>query len=176
VADPENKFAELCSFIGIPPSDKPFDFYKKSEEVLKIYPTELIRKYHSSLLKKINTSRTGLWKKELSVSELKVADACAGRYAGLTGHEKLYPNPGFAASVRSIPGKCFAQLLYLATWTIDAFPYRIRMGILSKAPLVVGRLYLSIFNRKKLRDIDDRMKHKSEPADKFKSGWKVAGQ
>lgn len=172
VADPENQFGELCKFIGIPPSEKPFDFYKKSEEVLKIYPTELILKYHSSLLKKINTSRTGLWKKELTTSELKVADACAGKYASLTGHDKLYPNPGFAASLRSIPGKCFAQLLYLATWTIDAFPYRLRMAILSKAPLVVGRFYLSIFNRKKLREVDERIKQKPRGNNEMKQGWK----
>ncbi len=160
VADPEDQFRHLCEFIGIPFSEKPFDFYKKSEEVLKIYPSDLILKYHSSLLKKINTSRCGLWKNELSESELRVADACAGKYAALTGHDRIYPRPGLWAYLRSIPGKCFAGFLYLLTWIIDSFPYKLRMGILSKAPLVVGRFYLSIFNRKKLREVDERMKNK----------------
>ncbi len=161
VSDPERTFGNLCEFVGIPYSEKPFDFYKKSEEVLKIYPPELILKYHSSLLKKINTSRTGLWKNNLSESELRVADACVGKYAALSGHEKLFPRPGLAARLRSIPGKCFASMLYLLTWTIDRFPYRLRMNILSKAPLAVGRFYLGIFNRKKLRELDEKMKQQA---------------
>lgn len=160
VSEPEKTFGELCDFVGIPFSDKPFDFYKKSEEVLRIYPNDLILKYHSSLLKKINTSRTGIWENELTSSELKVADACAGRYAGLTGHKKLYAHPGLISQLRSFPGRTFAAILYLATWTIDSFPYKLRMTILSKAPLVVGRFYLSLFNRKKLREVDERMKNK----------------
>lgn len=160
VSDPESKFRELCEFIGVPFSDKPFDFYKKSEEVLKIYPNDLILKYHSSLLKKINTSRTGLWKNELTESELRVADAVAGKLADSTGHGRIYPRPGILAKLRSIPGQCFASLLYMLTWTIDSFPYKLRMAILSKAPLVVGRFYLSIFNRKKLREVDERIKNK----------------
>ena len=160
VANPEEQFKALCAFVGIPFSDKPFDFYKKSEEVLKIYPNELILKYHASLLKKINTSRVGLWKNELTVPEIKVADACAGRYDALTGHEKVYPRPGLKYYIRSIPGIAFTSALYLATWTIDSFPYKLRMAILSKAPLVIGRFYLSIFNKKKLHELDKHLRQK----------------
>lgn len=158
VSEPEKTFQQLCAFVGIPYSDKPFDFYKKSEEVLKIYPTDLILKYHSSLLKKINTGRTGLWKDVLSESELRVADACAGKYAGLTGHNRTYDRPGTIYQLRALPGKLFASMLYFTTWTVDHFPYRLRMGILNKAPLVLGRLYLRLFNRNKLRELDERMK------------------
>ncbi len=178
VSDPEHQFALLCRFIGIPYSEKPFDFYKKSEEVLKIYPSDLILKYHSSLLKKINPGRTGLWKDRLTEGELRVADACAGKYAVLTGHGKIYPRPGAAAHLRSLPGRCFAWLLYLLTRIIDHFPYRMRMTILSKAPLVVGRFYLSIFNRKKLRELDEKMNRKPLPEEgKTYSGIRpAAGQ
>ncbi len=164
VSDPEHQFALLCEFIGIPFSEKPFDFYKKSEEVLKIYPTDLILKYHASLLKKINTGRTGLWKEGLTEGELRVADACAGKYAVLTGHGKIYPKPGLGAQLRSLPGRGFARVIYILTWIIDSFPYRLRMAVLSKAPLVIGRFYLGIFNRKKLREIDERMGKKPSAA------------
>jgi hypothetical protein len=173
VSRPEEVFSELCRFIGIPFSPVPFDFYKKSSEVLKIYPNELILKYHSSLLKKINTGRTGLWKKELKPSEIRVADACAGPYAALTGHEKAYPKPGIRAHICCLPGKAFAGMLYMATWMIDKFPYRLRMTILSKAPLAVGRFYLGIFNRKKLRELDGRMKQMSQKSgNSYRTGWK----
>ena len=161
VGEPEKTFRKLCDFVGVPYSDKPFDFYKKSEEVLKIYPTDLILKYHSSLLKEINTSRTGLWKDALAESELRVADACAGKYGSMTGHPRIYNKPGISAHFRSFPGRAFAAGLYLATRIVDHLPNKVRMSILSKAPLAMGRLYLSIFNREKLRELDERMKEGS---------------
>lgn len=173
VAYPEEQFKALCEFVGIPFSNKPFDFYKKSEEVLNIYPNELILKYHASLLKKINTSRTGLWKKELTVAEIKVADACAGKYAALTGHDKVYPRPELIYHIRSIPGISFTAMLYLATWIIDSFPYKLRMTLLSKTPFVIGRFYLSIFNKKKLRELDERIRLKPAYNDQeIKKGMK----
>jgi hypothetical protein len=39
------------------------------------------------------------------------------------------------------------------------------MNILSKAPLIMGRFYLSIFNKKKLREMDERMKAKEHSDD-----------
>jgi len=176
VTRPEEMFRELCAYVGIPFSSTPFSFYKKSSEALKAYPKKLTKKYHSSLMKKVNTSRVGLWKKELSEKEIRMADATVGRYAAITGHEKAYPKPGFAAHLRSIPGQLFARLIYFITWIIDSLPYNIRMNILSKAPLVIGRFYLGIFNKKKLQKLDEKMRSVKEHSAESKenSGWKMA--
>ncbi len=162
VSKPEEQFKALCEFIGIPFSSIPFDFYKKSSEVLKIYPSDLILKYHSSLLKKINTSRVGLWKKELTKSEIRKADACAGKYAELTGYQKVYPRAKLMTYIQSSPGWAFAKLLSVSTSIIDTFPYKLRMAILVKAPWFMGRLYLRIFNKNKLVELNKKMKQKPD--------------
>ena len=174
VGEPENIYKEICEFIDIPYSSIPFEFYKRSEEALKIYPRGILQKYHSSLFKKISTSRTGLWKKELNPTEVKIADASAGRYAGLTGYERRFNRVSPLIHLRRLPGLCFATLLSVATRIIDGLPYKLRMAILVKAPWVMGRLYLSVFNRKKLREITLALKEKSTTrnTDLKDSGWK----
>ena len=174
VTYPEETFKNLCEFVGIPYSSIPFNFYKKSGEVLKAFPKKLVEKYHASLMQKVNTSRLGLWKKELTEKEIRIADACAGKYAEMTGHERVYPRTGLVVYLRCIPGKFLSRLIYFITWIIDNLPYRIRMNILSKAPLVIGRFYLSIFNKKKLRELDEKMSQVSKNAGSAEavSGWK----
>lgn len=175
VSQPEEIFSELCDFIGIPYSAIPFNFYKKTEDSLRVFPKNLVLKYHASLMQKVNTSRIGLWKKELTEREVRVADAAAGKLAKSTGHKRAFPHPGFAAYLRSLTGKFFSWLIYFITWIIDGLPYNIRMNILSKAPLVIGRFYLSIFNRKKLQKLDEKVRSVKERSalDMANSGWKM---
>lgn len=175
-SQPEEAFKELCEFVGIPFSTIPFDFYKTSGDALNIYPKQLVLKYHTNLLKKINTSRIDLWKKELTESEIRIADVCAGKYAELTGHKKLYAKPGIKAWLRSLPGKGFASLLAITTRIVDRMPYNIRRNILNRAPLIVGRFYLSIFNKKKLREIDNKIKSIQDQAEDNQEeiNWRMA--
>jgi hypothetical protein len=176
VSQPEEKFRELCEFVGIPFSRSAFDFYKQSGEAMRAYPKQLVMKYHTSLLNKVNTGRMGLWKKKLSEREVRVADACAGKVAGMAGYEKQYSNPGFKARLISIPGRSFAASLALATVIVDKMPYKLRRTILNRAPFVIGRLYLGLFNRKKLREIDEKIRAVEDHADhdKAEEGWKMA--
>lgn len=152
-AEPEKIFKELCEFVGIPFSKAPLDFHLKNEEALKIYPAEILKKYQASLFKKISTDRIGLWKKELKPAEVKVGDYCAGSFAESCGYERQYPKASFYIRIRSFPGICLAHLLSCATTIIDIFPYRLRNAILIKAPWVIGRMYLSLFNRNKLKEV-----------------------
>ncbi|MEE4255714.1 MAG: sulfotransferase [Bacteroidales bacterium] len=176
VSRPEETFRFLCEFINIPFSNAPFSFYKKTEDALKVFPKKLIYKYHASLLQKVNKSRIGLWRKELSKKEIRIADAAAGKLAESTGHKRAYPHPGFAAYLRSMPGKFFSRLIYFITWLIDGLPYNIRMNILSRAPLVIGRFYLSIFNREKLKKLDEKVRSVKErtAGNMPNSGWSMA--
>lgn len=152
-ARPEEKFKELCSFLDIPFSSTPFEFYKKGDEARKMYPKEILDKYQSSLFKKISTDKIGLWKKQLSNVEIKSADATAGKYAEMAGYERKHTKTSIWIKLRIMPGLCLASLLSITTRIVDTFPYKIRNFILIKAPWVMGRLYLSLFNRKKLKEI-----------------------
>jgi hypothetical protein len=75
-----------------------------------------------------------------------------------------------------MPGKFFSRLIYFITWLIDGLPYNIRMNILSRAPLVIGRFYLSIFNREKLKKLDEKVRSVKErtAGNMPNSGWSMA--
>ena len=144
VRDPERYFGEVCTFLGIEYQPSVFDFYKKKDEVAKTYPTDILEKHHKSLYNPINTSRLGLWKKNLTPVQVKMADMVAGKYALAAGYEQQYEHFGVFIYLRAIPGIAYARLLYLLTRVIDRFPYRWREKILSKGPLwlagIAGRL------------------------------------
>jgi len=153
VREPESVFAELCAFTGIKFHSEVFDFYKKKEEVLNIYPPDFIKKYHSSLLNKISDKNVGRWKRDLNDRQIRICDQTAGHYADLAGYNREFKGFSLWIFIQSIPGILYSKLLYLATWIVDRFPYKIRMAILSKGPLFLARVYLSIFNRKKYREL-----------------------
>lgn len=153
--EPEIHMQKLCNFIGIDYNDSIFDFYKKKDEILKIYPPGYIHNYHSSLGHEINTSRIGIWKKQLSSRQVKLMDATAGKIAEQAGYEREYKKFNMWIWLYSIPGRLYAGLLYIATIIVDKFPYKPRMAILIKGPLFLAKVYLSIFNPKKLREMQD---------------------
>lgn len=153
VTHPEKQFEELCKFLNIPYSAIPFDFHNKGKEAERMYPKDILHKYQSSLFKKISTDKIGLWKNQLNDVEIKCADASAGKYAEFYGYERKYKKTSLIIRLRILPGNCLASLLSLTTKVVDTFPYKLRIAILIKAPWIMGRLYLSIFNRKKLEEI-----------------------
>jgi hypothetical protein len=158
VSAPGKHFKEVCSFLGIPYSSIPLDFHKEKDVAEEMYPKEMLEKYQSSLFKKIDNSKVGIWKKKLSASEIRSADAVAGKFAELAGYERKHKRASVLTWLRVIPGRCFAASLSLATSIIDTFPYRIRNAILIKAPWYMGRAYLYVFNRKKLKEVSLAMR------------------
>jgi len=155
VKEPELHMEKLCDFIGIEYTNNIFNFYEKKEDVLKTYPSGFIHKYHSSLMQKINTSKIGVWKKQLSSRQVRIMDATVGKLAEQTGYEREYKNFNLWISIYAIPGRVYARLLYIATDIVDKFPYKLRMNMLSKGPLFLAGIYFSIFNPKKKREMQE---------------------
>lgn len=153
--EPETQMKNLCEFIGINFDDSIFNFPEKKDEILRIYPPGYIHNYHSSLLKKINTNSIGVWKNKLSSRQVKLMDATAGKTAEQAGYERKYKRFKLWISLMAFPGRLYAALLYIATMIVDLFPYKLRIAILIKGPLLLAKIYLSIFNPKKLSEMND---------------------
>ncbi len=152
---PESEYGKLCDFLGIDYTDSVFDFHEKKDDILEQYPTGYINTYHTSLMQKINTSKIGVWKKQLTDKQVKIMDLTAGRIAEESGYQRKYKKLNPTIWLIAIPGRAYAGLLYIATKIVDSFPYKIRMAILIKGPLFLAKLYLSIFNRKKLQELEN---------------------
>jgi len=144
VEHPEIHFRNICRFLQIPYVPEVFEFYKKKEEVQAIMKTERAKKHHASLLNPISTKRTGLWKKNLTEKEIKLADHVAGRYAKKAGYKREYRRANLWTILKAFPGIMYARMLYFLTAIINRFPYKMRAVILSKGPLGLARLYRKI--------------------------------
>ena len=160
IKEPEIQLEKLCQFTGLKYVPEVFDFHKKKEEVKKLYPEGFINKYHSSLLGKIDPGTAGVWKKQLTEREVRIADAVAGKYADISGYERKYKKAGMGVYLMACPGILYARLLYFATAVVDRFPYKWRMNILSKGPLVLARIYLKTFNPKKWEELSKMQQQK----------------
>ncbi len=152
---PEIYFKALCEFIGTSYTPEVFNFHEKKDEIMKHYPPGYIKSYHSSLMHRINTSKIGVWKKQLSTKQVKLLDFTIGKVAEKAGYEREYTEFNIWISIIAFPGRLYAALLYIATIVIDTFPYKLRMAILIKGPLLLAKIYLSLFNRKKLKELND---------------------
>lgn len=153
--NPQDEYSKLCDFIGISYTDSVFDFHEKKEDILKHYPSGYIKTYHTSLLQKVNTSKIGVWKKELTSRQVGIMDQTAGKIAEESGYTREFTGVNLSYQLMALPGRTYAAMLYVATIIIDKFPYKLRMAILIKGPLFLAKIYLSVFNRKKLKELDN---------------------
>ncbi|MEA3479821.1 MAG: sulfotransferase [Bacteroidota bacterium] len=146
-ADPEYHIRQLCDFTGITFLPEMLEFHNKKDMIEESRAHQLVKKYHKSLMHRINTGRIGLWQKQLSIQTVKIADITAGKTAELAGYERKYKsfNPGIY--LLALPGIMYAQLLILLTKIVDRFPYKLRMKILNEWPWRIAKLYLRVFKR-----------------------------
>jgi hypothetical protein len=157
VTDPQGIFRKLCEFLDLPYHPEVFNFNEKKEEVLKAYPPGLVEKYHANLLNKVNPSRMGVWKKQLSPGEIKILDLSVGKLAEKAGYERQYKQYNPLLYMTALPGICWANFLACLTIIVDTMPYRLRMNILNKWHIKLAGFYLRAFNKMKWQEIQSKL-------------------
>ncbi len=145
VRKPKEVFRELCNFVGVPEYDEALDFYKMYDQFKSTYPEKLIRKYQNSLFNPISTKKAGVYRNSLKKRKIMRADYVVGEYAEKAGYTREFTNFSFTVKFIAWFGILAGKLLYCLTWVINSFPYKIREFILSKGPVMAGRLYLRLF-------------------------------
>lgn len=155
---PELVTRELCLFLGLEFDPEMMNFYEKKDEILRVYPAEFITRYHANLANKVNKSRVEVWKTKLKRREVILTDIGAGKTAESAGYHREFKGMNPVYHFMALPGIFIAITLAVLTKIVDRFPYKARMGILNRGPLVVTRTFLKIFNPKKYREIRERMK------------------
>ena len=128
--DPEKHFREVCRFLGLEFNPDVLDFYKKKADVEKTYAgSEEIALIHKSLFNPISTDRMNLWKKQMTVRQIRVADLVAGKTAEKAGYERKYPsfNPGLYLWI--LPTLIYASIMYRLILLGDHLPYKMRNNL-----------------------------------------------
>ncbi|MBE0646759.1 MAG: sulfotransferase [Bacteroidales bacterium] len=143
----EETIRNVCHFLGLPFDPSVFDFYTKKEETEKSYPQEIVKRIHSNLMKPINTGRIGLWKKELTPSQIRIADQVAGRYAETMGYERVDPRLHLGTYLKTRSMVIYGTLLFKFMQFGSILPYNVSSWISIKL-LILVRTHHYFFGKK----------------------------
>jgi hypothetical protein len=84
---PEKYTLEICDFLSIKFHPKMLDFHIKINQINDLVKPEAIERLHSNMLNPINTNKINKWEKELTKSEIELADFITGSYAKKYGYQ-----------------------------------------------------------------------------------------
>ena len=145
VMNQEETIRNVCGFLGLPFDPSVFEFFRKKEETEKNYPQEIVKLIHNNLMKPINTGRMGLWKKELSLRQVQVADQVAGSYAEKMGYERIDPRFHLWVYLKTLPMVVYGTLLFKFMQFGSILPYKIS-GWISSARWTHGWLMADLWS------------------------------
>jgi len=147
VMSQEETIRNVCNFIGVPFDPSVFEFHTKKEETEKSYPQEIVKRIHNSLMKPINTGRMGLWKTELTPSQVKIADQVAGRYAETMGYHRVDSRFHLALFLKTLPMVIYGMILFKFMQFGSILPYKLSSWISVKL-LILVRTHHFFFGKK----------------------------
>ncbi len=140
VMKPEESMRELCAFLGIPYVPEVFEYYKKKDELLSVFPDPVIWKIHQSLMDPVNTGRMDLWKSQLTDLEVKIADQIAGKTADTMGYSRKTKQFSMVVFLKSLPMAAYGKILFRLMQWGSLLPYRSSRWLSLNLPKLV-RIY-----------------------------------
>lgn len=131
VSNPGLYLKQICAFLGIDFSPAMLDYREKLDELLAIYPLDLINLHHKSLLKPINADKLNEWKQVLTPKEIKICDTVMGNFAEENGYERMYKKRNFFVYLSCLPGMFYGRLLFFFMRLIHKMPLGVQMKIIN---------------------------------------------
>ncbi len=90
VTNPEGQLKEVCNFLKIDFHKDMLEYHSVINKDKKILSGDKLETLHPGLLQPINKDKIGIWRSEMSESEIKISDFFAGKYAELLGYERKF--------------------------------------------------------------------------------------
>jgi len=147
VTEQEKTFRSLSEFIGLPYDPSVFDFYKKKDEVSKVYGNTIWDKFHENLLHPVNTGRMNTWQDKLTSQEEKMADQIAGKYADKLGYQRQYKGFSLWLFLKSAPMLMYNNILLMLMISGTYLPAKASQWWFFKATILL-KTYLKIVGKK----------------------------
>jgi len=113
VSEPKKYLIKLCEFLGIEYTDEMIHYNRIKDQALKIYPQELIDRYHKSLFEPVSPNKVELWKIKMTRQEIRKCDLIVGRYAEIMGYKRVYKKKNILLYLSCVPGIFYGRLYYL---------------------------------------------------------------
>ncbi len=138
VTNTEFYLKEICLFLDIEFSENMKNYRDKINDMLAIYPEELINKYHKSLLSPITNEKNYNWKHTLTKKQIKTCDIVMGSFAEDCGYERIYSKKYPLFYLSCIPGIIFGHLLFIFIGLLNRVPFNFQMKILNLLASIFG--------------------------------------
>jgi hypothetical protein len=129
-SEPEKMMPKIFQFLDIPFEKSIFDFYKSKDTFDKMYSKEKVELYHKELFRPINTSRIGIWAKNINENELEKIEAVIGKNAEHNGYERKNENTNVYHFLTSIPGIIYGRSYYFIYNIIYRLPLNLKRKII----------------------------------------------
>ncbi len=129
VSQPQFFMKEICHFLDLEFVDEMMNYRSKLDEMLTIYPAELIKLHHKSLLKPINTDNIDDWKHKLTPRKIKICDTVIGSFAEKSGYERMYKKRNLWLYIFCLPGIFYGRLLYVFMNIVNNLPLSLQLKI-----------------------------------------------
>jgi hypothetical protein len=136
VKHPEIQMQKICDFLELPYSADVLNFYQKKDKMIELYTEEDLDKYHSSLYNPIKSDKTGIWEKQLTKNQIRIADTVTGKYAEIMGYQRRYRKTNILTWLLTLPFLTFGYFSYKASEIIYILPFPVKKHIIKLAPIL----------------------------------------
>ncbi len=147
VLQPEYKFGQLCSFLGIPEDLSIFKFHLKKKELETSLPPETVQRYFSSLMQPIDDSKVGVYKQKLTPKQIRIADLVAGKTAEKAGYQRNSTKFSLFDYLWIAPAIIYTKGLYVIGKAVRILPFNWMLWLVNKPSVIVG-IYTKLFGSK----------------------------
>jgi len=150
ISNPETELKKICAFLGIEFNSSVLNFHEITKVRIINYSNEEVEtfmRFHSNLLKPINTSKSGVWKNEMKLRDLKISESIAGKWAEQFNYPLKHSRISLGYKLLSLPSVLYVRISYHLFFINQLLPPKIRQFISQRGPLL-AQLITKIVNRK----------------------------
>jgi hypothetical protein len=147
VRQPEQKFGELCHFLGIPEDHSIFSFHTRKKELENTFPPEILQQYFKSLMQPIDDRKVSIYKQKLTQKQIRIADLVAGKIAVKAGYHREFTKFTVKEYLWVTPAILYTRGLYLIGIMVKVLPYKWMLWLINKPSFIVG-VYTRFFGSK----------------------------
>ena len=147
VSQPETRFGQLCSFVGIPDDASIFSFHTRKHELEQLFPPEILQRYFASLMQPVDARKVGVYKQKLTAKQIRIADLVAGHIAGKAGYQRVSTKFTPLEYLWVAPAILYTKGLYVIGKMVRLLPFSWMLWLINKPSFIVG-IYTRFFRAK----------------------------
>ena len=144
VNSPKPELEKICDFLKIGFKEEMLFSNQFLVNLKNKNESDVLEKYHSSMLQPVNSSRVGTWKEKMPEKEIKMADMVVGKWAEKFGYERKYKKTYPLLYLYLLPIYVHLSLQWFIGLFVKMLPHKTRNKIIYKNS-IFEKLYEKIY-------------------------------